>query len=227
MIVLGSGASGRVLDHESGALLNGINALIKEVSLRLLASYIMWEYNEKFASQNQAFTQSCVCVCVCVCARVHTCPHMRSVTQSSPTLCYSRDCSQSHQSMEFSRQEYWSRLIFPTPGDLPKPGIKLTSLAPPALEEDSLLLCPLEAVPQPYHYPKFRLPTSRTTRKKLILSVSQLIHGILLEQPLADWDTSLELATSVLLSLWHQLPFVRTWELCVPSRYYFFFHPLL
>ena len=125
-------------------------------------------------------------VCVCVCARVRTCPHMRSVTQSSPTLCYSRDCSQSHQSMEFSRQEYWSRLIFPTPGDLPKPGIKLTSLAPPALEEDSLLLCPLEAVPQPYHYPKFRLPTSRTTRKKLLMSVSQLVHGILLEQPLAD-----------------------------------------
>ncbi|XDA79538.1 hypothetical protein R6Z07F_009548 [Ovis aries] len=27
-------------------------------------------------------------------------------------------------SMEFSRQEYWSGLLFPTPGDLPNPGIK-------------------------------------------------------------------------------------------------------
>ena len=27
-------------------------------------------------------------------------------------------------SMEFSRQEYWSRLAFPSPGDLPNPGIK-------------------------------------------------------------------------------------------------------
>jgi len=27
-------------------------------------------------------------------------------------------------SMEFSRQEYWSRLLFPSPGDLPDPGIK-------------------------------------------------------------------------------------------------------
>ena len=27
-------------------------------------------------------------------------------------------------SMEFSRQEYWSRLSFRTPGDLPDPGIK-------------------------------------------------------------------------------------------------------
>ena len=39
-------------------------------------------------------------------------------------------------SMEFSRQEYWSGLPFPPPGDLPDPGIKLRS---PALQEDSLL----------------------------------------------------------------------------------------
>ena len=34
-------------------------------------------------------------------------------------------------SMEFSRQEYWSGLLFPTPGDLPDPGI----------EPESLVLC--------------------------------------------------------------------------------------
>ena len=28
------------------------------------------------------------------------------------------------QSMGFSRQEYWSGLPFPSPGDLPEPGIK-------------------------------------------------------------------------------------------------------
>ena len=28
-------------------------------------------------------------------------------------------------SMGFSRQEYWSRLLFPFPGDLPDPGIEL------------------------------------------------------------------------------------------------------
>ena len=32
-------------------------------------------------------------------------------------------------SMEFSRQEYWSRLPFPTLGDLPSSGIKLKFLA--------------------------------------------------------------------------------------------------
>ena len=37
--------------------------------------------------------------------------------------------------MGFSRQEYWSGLPFPPPGDLPDPGIKLRS---PALQADSL-----------------------------------------------------------------------------------------
>ena len=36
-------------------------------------------------------------------------------------------------SMEFIRQEYWSGLSFPPPGDLPEPGIKPTSPADPAL----------------------------------------------------------------------------------------------
>ena len=34
-------------------------------------------------------------------------------------------------SMEFPRQEYWSGLLFPSPGDLPNPGIEPTS---PALQ---------------------------------------------------------------------------------------------
>jgi len=35
--------------------------------------------------------------------------------------------------MGFSRQEYWSGLPCPPPGDLPHPGIELTSLMSPAL----------------------------------------------------------------------------------------------
>ena len=38
-------------------------------------------------------------------------------------------------SMEFSRQEYWNGLLFPSPGDLPDPGIEPRS---PASEADSL-----------------------------------------------------------------------------------------
>ena len=36
-------------------------------------------------------------------------------------------------SLEFSRQEYWSGLLHPSPGDLPNPGLKLLSLKSPAL----------------------------------------------------------------------------------------------
>ena len=42
-------------------------------------------------------------------------------------------------SMEFSRQKYWSGLPFPSPGDLPDPGIKPGS---PTLQTDTLLFEP-------------------------------------------------------------------------------------
>ena len=42
---------------------------------------------------------------------------------------------QAFPSMGFSRQEYWSRLPFPSPGDIPDPGIEPRS---PALQADAL-----------------------------------------------------------------------------------------
>ena len=42
---------------------------------------------------------------------------------------------QAPQSVEFSRQEYWNGLPFPSPGDLPNPGIEPGS---PALQADTL-----------------------------------------------------------------------------------------
>ena len=67
----------------------------------------------------------CVCVCVCV---------SRSVMSNSVT-----PWTVTHQgplSMEFSRQEYWSGLPFPSPGDLPDPGLEprfLSSYIPASL----------------------------------------------------------------------------------------------
>ena len=59
-----------------------------------------------------------------------------SVTQSYPTLCDPMTVTcQAPLSMEFSRQKYWSGLSFPSPEDLPDPGIKPAS---PALQADSL-----------------------------------------------------------------------------------------
>ena len=41
---------------------------------------------------------------------------------------------QACQSVGFSKQEYWSGLLCPPPGDLPDPGIKPVSPASPALQ---------------------------------------------------------------------------------------------
>ena len=59
--------------------------------------------------------------------------HAKSL-QSCLTLCDSLDLArQAPLSMGFSRQEYWSGLPCPPPGDLPDSGIKPTSLVSPAL----------------------------------------------------------------------------------------------
>ena len=57
------------------------------------------------------------------------------VVKSCPTLATPWTLAyQAFLSMGFSRQEYWSGLPFPSPGDLPDPGIELRS---PALEADA------------------------------------------------------------------------------------------
>ena len=67
--------------------------------------------------------QQLVCIKVCVCA-----PEVASVMSNSlqPYGLY-------RLSMGFSRQEYWSGLPYPPPGDVPDPGIKLTSFISPLL----------------------------------------------------------------------------------------------
>ena len=65
----------------------------------------------------------CVCVCVCVSHSVVSDSLRPHGLQPTPL------------SMEFSRQEYWSGLPFPSPGDLPDPGVEP---GPPALQEDCL-----------------------------------------------------------------------------------------
>ena len=58
------------------------------------------------------------------------------VTQSCPTLTspWTVPC-QASLSVGFPRQEYWSELPFPPPGDLPDPGICLVSLSFPELAD--------------------------------------------------------------------------------------------
>ena len=46
------------------------------------------------------------------------------------------------QSLGFSRQECWSRVLCSSPGDFPNPGIKPMSSVSPALQADSLPTVP-------------------------------------------------------------------------------------
>ena len=67
-----------------------------------------------------------VCVCVCVC--VLSCLVRVQLFAAPWTIAH-----QAPLSMRFSRQEYGSGLPFPSPGDLPDPGMETVSLAAPAL----------------------------------------------------------------------------------------------
>ena len=64
-----------------------------------------------------------VCVCVKSLSHVRLFATLWTVAHQAPL------------SMRFSKQEYWSGLPFPSPGDLPNLGIEPTS---PALQVDSL-----------------------------------------------------------------------------------------
>ena len=64
-----------------------------------------------------------VCVCVCVCALSHV-----QLFATPWTIAL-----QAPLSMQFCRQEYWSGLPLPSPGDLPDPEMKAVSPVSPAL----------------------------------------------------------------------------------------------
>ena len=65
---------------------------------------------------------------MCECSAAQLCPTLWTVARQAPL------------SMEFSRQEYWSKLPFPTPVDIPDPEIEPVSLCLLHWQVDSLPL---------------------------------------------------------------------------------------
>ena len=88
---------------------------------------------QRFLRLHQFFMHSCMCVCVCVCV-------WSEVKSLSCVWLFATPWTVAYQalpSMGFSRQEYWSGMPFPSPGDLPNPGIEPGS---PALQTDAFTI---------------------------------------------------------------------------------------
>ena len=102
----------------------------------------LWLWNPRDWMSGQQWVNSmCVCVCVCVCmhTHMHTHTHTHTVSKSCQSIC--DPWTVAHQaplSMGFPRQEYWSGLPFPPPGDLPDPGIEPASPSYCTWQVDSL-----------------------------------------------------------------------------------------
>ena len=82
-------------------------------------------------------------------------------------------------SMGFSRPEYWSDLPFPSPGDLPDPGIKLLSPDAPTLADRFSFLTPSHLYTFDLYSAVCQLYLNKTgrkqTKKKYLASVSPVL----------------------------------------------------
>ena len=101
----------------------------------------------------------CVCVCVCLCVCLYIVESMLAylhakLLKSCLTVILWTVACQAPLSTGFSRQEYWSGLPCPPPGDLPNPGMEPTFPAAPALQADFLLLSHQEAPLESMNCPK-------------------------------------------------------------------------
>ena len=100
--------------------------------------------------------------------------------------------------MEFSRPEYWSGWLFPSPGDLPSPGIEPRS---PTLQADSL---PIE----PQGKPK-NTGVSSLSLLQGIFPTQELNQGLLR----CRWILyQLSYQESMIISLYPKVPLVVSWE---------------
>ena len=94
---------------------------------------------------------------------------------------------QSLLSMGFSKQEYWSKLPFPSSGDLPHPGIEPR---PPALQADSLPFEPpgmhTPVPPTPCKKKKTYMFKKNCNQAKILIHLQQLCTTIYLTNSLEN-----------------------------------------
>ena len=109
----------------------------------LAAPLSMWDLSSLNKSQTCA-------PCIEVLTTGACMPSCFSRVRFFPTL-WTAGC-QAPLSIGFSRQEYWSELLRPPPGDLPNPGIEPVSLTSPALADRFFSTRATREVPRSPHF---------------------------------------------------------------------------
>ena len=109
--------------------------------------------------------------------------------------------------MGFSRQEYWSGLSCPPPGDLPDPGIETASLVSPALAGDFFTTSAT--------WEALKIVLSERKERKKVKSLSRVQLFV------TPWTVACEAPPSMEFSrqeYWSGLPFPVGFNLCLQGR---------
>ena len=161
-----------------------------------------------------------LCICVCVRAHARSQAQLHSHVQLFATLWTIAHWAP--LSIEFSRQEYWSRLPFPTPGDLPDPRIEPVSLMSPAFAGGFFTTsAPWEAQSNTNAYQKYR-PNIEASWETHLLSPLRFLESWLFNAESTGWTAVLfiwmqETKCPGLLLLFLVSPFWRSFIYLYPS----------
>ena len=138
--------------------------LLKNSTWTILRSFNTWSKLERWKGCTTRSFMNCVCVCVCmcVCVWVCVCVCVRNSAMSNSLWPWTVAC-QAPLLIGFSRQEYWSGLPFPPPGNLPNPRIE------PGLLHCRWILYCLGHLGSPMSQPQIKKKKSRFEVSSLFL----------------------------------------------------------
>ena len=111
--------------HSQCPVLKGCRSYICMLNLRMVFARVLGLSYNAGSRWFHSFIHSTMCCMLSCCSRVRLSATPQTVAHQAPL------------SMGLSRQESWSGLPCPPPGDLPDPGIEPLSPASPALQADS------------------------------------------------------------------------------------------
>ena len=112
-------------EHDLMCLLGICMSSLEKISIQAFFPLFDWNFSKLSCLSSLYILDTCMCA------------------QSYLTLCDPMGCSpQGFSVMEFSRQECWNELPFPTPGDLPNPGNEHASSVSPELTGKFVITIP-------------------------------------------------------------------------------------